>query len=219
MRTICISLVLMLGLVLGSVGVSAGNETVSATIEVPPEVSSEAMRSNDTVMVIEGYFTVTRSGPDQLLQLSGALTISQGTWPAEITPSTFSNLVQGERYSFQVNVTVPADSELPGTASYVIELIITNILGSTSFEEAFIVKVDPPAPVDQGDESIIPGFEGGFPWGILIFVIGLLFLIVLCVVWAFRNLELVREIGGGRRIMLREKKSGRILKGRVPPNR
>lgn len=218
MRTICIILVLLIGLVLGHAGVSAGHEAVSATIEVPPEVGSEAGRFNDTIIVIEGSFTVARSGPDQFLTLTGELSLSLGVWPAMITPSTFSNLVQGERYTFTINVTVPAGSDLPGTGSYLVKLTLTNILGSTSVEEAFIVKVEPQGAVDEEDVGILPRFKGGFPWGIMIFVLGLLFLIVLGVIWAFRNLELVREIGGRRNIMLREKKSGRILKGRVPPN-
>ena len=219
MRKICLALVLMLGLVLGPAGVSAGHETVSAAVEVPPEVGSKAGRSNDTIIVIDGSFTVTMSGPDQFLTLTGELSVSQGVWPAGISPSTFSNLIQGERYAFTINVTVPAGSDLPGTGSYVVKLTLSNLLGSTSVEEAFIVKVEPQGAVDVEDGGILPRFNGGFPWGMVIFVLGLVFLMVLGVIWALRNLEMVREIEGRRRIMLREKRSGRILKGRVPPNR
>lgn len=213
-------ILLLLALALGA---DAGPSAIGGDIDVPGEVTVQSRPGNDTDVSVAGTFRVTaKNGPDQFLRLTAALSASGGQWPTVVHPSLFEDVAVGTDYEFTISFSVPAGT-LNGThTAYSVTLLLTNVLGSSQIVDSFQVSVR--TDIGGGGDDDGGGDPGGisvsdFPWGLLIFIGGLFIFLGLGIVWAYRNLELVREVGGRRRIMMREKSSGRLLKGRYPPSR
>ncbi len=195
--------------------------SVEGEIELPSDVPVVSYPGNETHVTVQGTFRVTaKNGPDQILRLTGTISVEGGQWPGAVEPSTFDDLEAGTDYEFTISFTVPSGTDDGANTAYTVTLLLVNILGPNQIVASFRVEVE-----KKGGEG---GTDGGidlgsvemadFPWGLLIFIGGLIVFLALGLIWAFRNLELVREVGGRRRVMMREKRSGRIIKRRYPPS-
>jgi len=184
----------------------------------PKDVQLNLTGDNSTTISLTGFFRIEEAtGADQLLTARAELSLNGVVWEANISPSSFDDLEIGLEYHFVIAITVPAGEQDGAAAAFTVTLVVSNVLNSVQDTDVFKVVCHRDRS-DDGGGNILPLRVGAeFPWAIFIFAVGLLSLIATGIVWAVRNYELVREIGGSRRIMLREKRSGRLLKGRKPP--
>jgi len=222
MRGVAIGSSVLCLLMMISAPASSDPSAVDGEIDLPQEVIVQGHEGNGTIVVVMGSFTVTaKNGADQILRLGGSLSIAGDDWPATIEPSTFSDLTVGTPYEFSIVFTVPAGTASDTMTSYSVTLVLQNVLGNTQIADSFQATVEQRRDDGDGGGGVLDELRGDVevPWGLLIFFGGLWVFMALGVVWAYRNLELVREVGGRRRIMMREKGSGRLLKGRYPPTR
>jgi hypothetical protein len=196
--------------------------SVEGEIELPSDVPVVSYPGNETHVTVQGTFRVTaKNGPDQILRLTGTIAVEGGQWPGAVEPSTFDDVQAGTDYEFTISFIVPAGTEDGANTAYTVTLLLMNILGPNQIVASFRVEVENKGGNGGSEDGIDLGSVdmSDFPWGLFIFIGGLIVFLLLGLIWAYRNLELVREVGGRRRVMMREKHSGRIIKRRYPPSR
>lgn len=195
--------------VFGSPSVVQGSISVDSPVEIVPN------KANETTVSIPGSFRVdSKNGPDTLLVTDAGLSISGGTWSAALSETHWEGIEEGRIYTFTITVIIPAGSAAGESVTYTLTLVFSNILGSSTPETTplniVLMRIpngdnDPDDGPDDNDTADQPDVGNPFPiW--IIFVGGLVVLLAGGAVWAFRNLEMVREDDGGRRIMMKERK-------------
>jgi len=186
-------------------------------LELPLETVVE-LGENGTVAIIRGTFEVTAlTGADQFLALTGEVSVTGGIWSATVDPSVYESIEESTVYEFDVRVQVPSDAAKGESSVHLITLRLSNVRVDQEFTSLTTVRLAGSSGEGEMDDAPFLVRSEDIPWGIVIFIVGLVFLLALGIVWAVRNLEMVREVGGSRRIMLREKESGRLIKGRKGP--
>jgi hypothetical protein len=198
--------------------VSAGPTGITATIEIPPETRI-VMGNETTTVVVEGYFAMLeKSGLETVGTISASLEISGGEWSNSLSQTFWANVERNNNYDFTVSVDIPGGVSAGQSESYNLVLTFYNQLdqqvGSTS--KGTLVVVD--SVIDNGgdddgedDDGTVPGEDKSISLIIPIFIVGLLIGLIVALIWAKKNLEIVRSSDGRRRIMLREKDSGHII--------
>ncbi|MBN1540453.1 MAG: hypothetical protein JW939_09940 [Candidatus Thermoplasmatota archaeon] len=206
-------------------GVEGMPQEVQADISVPAETSL-TLRENKTAEIdIDGFFTVTSTGPlDAVGGLTANLEITDSGWDPRLSQTIWTNVeVQTDR-SFVVLLTIGPDTVAGERNSYTLTLTLSNSLsGAVVGTETAVMSVSIENILDDGreddDDDGSPVVEdGSFPlWPFFLgaIVVGL----IVVAIWAKMNLELVREEDGRRRVYIREKDSGRIVgrKNQPPP--
>lgn len=193
-------------------------EAIMADVDITSQLSVVPNRANQTDIPITGTFYITeKSGIDQPLETDASVSVSGGPWPATVDPSTFQAVEKEIFYEFTVTVMVPQDASPGESGSYTVEVVFSNVMGSSDPETASVritLESGPQTGDDEpGGNTTAPPAPSSFPYW-LVFLGGILILVAVGVIWAVRNLEVVRETSGDRRIMLREKDSGRVYDGR-----
>jgi len=70
--------------------------TISGDIEVQPEWQVFVEGRNDTILNIDGQFRVAeKNGLDTLLDLTATLGVTGGDWQAQLSKTTYPNVVPG----------------------------------------------------------------------------------------------------------------------------
>jgi hypothetical protein len=192
--------------------------SISGDIEVLPEWQVFIEGRNDTLVNIDGQFRVEeKSGLDTLLDLTATLSVSGGDWQAQLPKTTFPNVVTGEIYLFKVVITVPFDVTDGAVQTFSVKLTLTNQLNTAQDQVSFTVAVQREEDPDDDDGPLsLPG-GSSIPLLPIFFVAAILVFAAVAGIWVSKNIEIVREVGGRRRIFFREKGSGRILGKRRPP--
>jgi len=118
-----------------------------------------------------------------------------------------------------VVVKVPFDVKDGATQTFSVRLTLTNQLSSASDQASFSVVVQREEVADDDDGPLgLPG-DSSVPILPILFIGAILVFVAVAGVWISKNIEIVREVGGRRRIFFREKGSGRILgKRKAPPD-
>lgn len=208
-------------------GASAGPFAVSGDINIPSDTPIEKVSDNVTIVRVQGGFAINeKTFPHTFASIDAELSISMGNWEALLSQTTWSNVQRGEDNPFTVTITVPRDATIGMTASYTLYLVFTDTTGAEvgTTQENFMVRVDRVSISGNDDDDDI-GLDDDDDLNVSedesipilpIFGIGVLIVIVVGLIWFFKNYELVRETEGERKIHLREKDTGRILgkKGR-----
>lgn len=208
-----------------TIGSEGSPRTVQSNISIfDTEI---VIRENETTEVqVDGSFMIESVGAgDTIGGLSATLTISEATWAPTLSQTFWDNVQQEQDYFFTVDFTIPEDTGVGDSSNPTLYLDFENPIkgdvGSSSrgFEVKVISVIDSGRNDDDDDSGIIsPAEDESFPlWPIfiIVIVIGL----VIAGIWVRKNIDFVREEDGSRRIMMREKDTGRILgrKKQPPP--
>ncbi len=197
---------------------------LSGVVEVDtPDVQVTIYASNETTVEITGYGMLEeKTGLNSLVQTSLRFSLDSGSrWPATISPtSTIDDIVVNAFYDYRVTVTIPPGTQAGEMETFTIIGVFEDV--STTFEASasFVLRT---AVVDAGNNNggdinntaSSPESQDGPPTILIVFIIGLLVLLGAGGFWAYRNVEIVKDPNGDRRIYLREKDTGRPLR-KVP---
>lgn len=207
-------------LILSPHSVFGGPSTISGEIELLPEWQVFVEGMNDTEVNVEGQFRIVdKSGADSLLDLTATLSLSGGDWQAQLPRTTYPNVVQGEIYQFDVVVTVPYDVKDGASQTFTVKLTLSNRLNTVEDQASFSLSVQREEVSDDDDGPLGLPSDSSVPLLPILFVAAVLIFAAVAGIWISRNIEIVREVGGKRRIYFREKGSGRILgRRRSPPD-
>lgn len=214
-KTSAVLVSLVLSLTVFTTPVDSSPEAITAEIDLQSQVNVVPNQSNETTVSISGTFYIeTKSGVDQA-DTDASLSVSGGPWTANINPRSFQSVEKQVFYDFTVTVVVPQDANAGESGSYTVEIVFSNLFGSSDPETAplrITLEEGPQVGDDDGNggNATVPQTPKSFPYW-LIFLGGIVILVAIGVVWAVRNLEIVRETSGDRRIMLREKDSGKVF--------
>ncbi len=210
--------VISLFCIMSATSVNGAPSTISGDIEVQPEWQVFVEGRNDTILNIDGQFRVAeKNGLDTLLDLTATLGVTGGDWKAQLSKTTYPNVVPGEIYPFKVVVTVPFDVKDGAAQTFSVKLTLTNQLNTAQVQASFTVTVQREEVPDDDDGPLGLPSGSSIPLLPILFVAAVLVFAAVFGVWVSRNIEIVREVGGRRRIFFREKGSGRILGKRRPP--
>jgi len=197
--------------------VSAGPEGITATIEVPAE-NRIVLGNKTTTVSIEGYFAILeRSGLDTVGTISANLEVIGGEWAKTLSRNRWNDVEKNNNYDFTLKVEVPPGVGAGQSESYNLVLTFRNQfdqeVGSASAGTLLVVEtiIDIGDDDEENDDVLAPVEDGSVSLLIPIFVLGLVIGLVVVLIWARKNLELVRSQDGRRRIYLREKDSGHIV--------
>ncbi|MFO8051160.1 MAG: hypothetical protein R6V01_05605 [Thermoplasmatota archaeon] len=211
----------VLTLLLLSFAADAYPDAVSGDINIPADIPAEKVADNITKINVKGDFVLNeKTFPHTIASIDAELDISQGSWEASLSQHTWENVQKGEQNPFTVEVIIPLDATIGMTSSFTLYLVFIDSTGSEvgSTQKNFMVRVDRISHEEDDDEEddddqgevdvsedksipIIPIFAGGIA---VILIIGL--------IWFFKNYEMVREVNGNRGIFIREKDTGRIIR-------
>jgi len=216
------STVVLLAVVLQTVAFAAPS-TVEATISIPETNDLNLVANQSKELVIEGSFVVTDTGlGDTLGGLTATLMVSGDEWNPILSDSRWTNVEVNKEYRFNLTVTIDRGARAGETNTYTLTLTFSNPRGNVGTATKG-VTVSISSRIDNGgddddDDVIAPIDDKSFPlWPFFIaaIVIGL----IVVGIWAKKNLEVVHEEDGSKRIMIREKDSGHILgrKKQPPP--
>ncbi|MGA1822239.1 MAG: hypothetical protein ACMUIG_06910 [Thermoplasmatota archaeon] len=189
--------------------------SVEGSISIDRTVKIVQNRINETEVFVPGTFRVDNMDlQDQPLITSADLSISGEATSASLSQSHWDSVEEYNIYDFEVTVIIPADSPIGPYDTFTLTLTFTNLLG-TSTSDPRQLSIDLIANPNNGgnpddgpdDDGNVTTADVGNPFPIwIIFVGGLGILLAGGAVWVFRNVEMVREEDGGRRIMMKEKK-------------
>ncbi|RLF67710.1 MAG: hypothetical protein DRN57_05380 [Thermoplasmata archaeon] len=202
-----------------SSGAMGGVQNIDGEIQINSEWPVIPLEEEETVLLIEGSFMVTeKSGLDIPFTVTATLSLSEGRWEASLRQTEYQNVNEGEVWPFAIDMVIPQDAQVGESSSYTVTLTLKDQISETSTQASFVVRlISSDTGSGGGNSGTVPGnvtssdgTSRAFPiWPL--FVLGLVFIGVAAGVWAYRNLEVVREVDGKRRIYLREKDSGRII--------
>jgi len=202
-----------------SSGAMGGVQNIDGEIQINSEWPVIPLEEEETVLLIEGSFMVTeKSGLDIPFTVTATLSLSEGRWEASLRQTEYQNVNEGEVWPFAIDMVIPQDAQVGESSSYTVTLTLKDQISETSTQASFVVRlISSDTGSGGGNSGTVPGnvtssdgTSRAFPiWPL--FVLGLVFIGVAAGIWAYRNLEVVREVDGKRRIYLREKDSGRII--------
>jgi hypothetical protein len=199
---------------------SAGHSALAGEVQLANN-NWEIAKAEDgeTILPVEGAFMVTeKSGLDIIGEVTATISVSTGQWQAEPRQVVYNDIPVDAWQTFVIDVTIPED-ESPGmTSSYSISIYLEGQVSEETLTQGFVVTLmsesgddDDTDPDDNGASNDNDG-EGGSSFPIWpLFVLGLIVLLVFVIIWAYRNIEVVREVDGRRKLYLREKDTGRIF--------
>lgn len=201
-------------------GSDGAPEQVEGDIEMNKEWPLIPNEEGETVMEIIGSFTLsTKSLQDAPWPVTATLSVSEGQWDA--TPRQTEYIIEetGTWERFYIDVVIPQEVMTGESSSYTVTIHFQGRFSDSTAQEGFLVRIesgsmdDQPTDTDDENDTSTEGDlkdSGSFPiWPIFLLI--LIVALVIVGIWAYRNIELVREVDGKKRIYLREKDTGRIL--------
>jgi hypothetical protein len=197
----------------------AGTSAVSGEINLEGQWPIAPSGSEDNNLQVEGAFILReKSGLDFFSPVSATITVSSGQWTANPRVSTYSDVSSSEWTTFIIDVTIPANAIAGENSQYTVTIRFEGQVSSDEVSKGFVVNIISATGDDDTDddddeqpvENDNPDEDKSFPiWPV--FLLGLIAVVVVGGIWAYRNVEIVRETDGKRRIYLREKDTGRIF--------
>ncbi|MCK5773096.1 MAG: hypothetical protein KAH57_04855 [Thermoplasmata archaeon] len=222
--------IVALGLVAAMFALSAqpaegGGEALMGTITVDtPDVLVTIYPSNETQVEITGYGMLEEQN-GVIVPLETSLRFYLGgdsQWAATITPaSTIDGIQVDHTYEFRVIVTIPPGTTAGESETYTVNGLFEDRLETYEASAGFVIRT---AVVDTGNNNggglnntaTSPESDDGQHTVLIVFIIGLLVILGAGGFWAYKNVELVKDPNGDRRIYLREKDTGRPFKKEPP---
>jgi hypothetical protein len=220
-RNILISISLMMFLVpvLFSGGSQAAPTSVSGSIELNDMWPYFPEDEGQETIEIVGSFTISeKSLQDAPFPVTATVTLSPGQWEASLRQSVYEIEETGTWERFYIDVTIPEGVKTGESSSYAVSIHFQGRFSDSSAQAGFTVKIesgsmDDDISDDDDDDGNSEGDlqnTGSFPiWPIFLLI--LIIALIIAGIWAYRNIEVVREVDGKRKIYLREKDTGRIL--------
>jgi hypothetical protein len=216
MRISAALILILLMITISSPSISGRPSAVEGSISIDRTVQIVQNRMNETEVEVTGTFRVdSMDRPDQTFTTSADLDIDGELSTASLSQYHWDSVEEYRIYTYTVIVIIPADSPIGPYDTYTLTLEFTNMLGTSDTDPAKMTielitrsnggenSDDGPQGNNTADESSV-----GNPFPIwIIFVGGLVVLLVGGAVWFYRNVEIVREEDGGRRIMMKERKT------------
>lgn len=195
-------------------------ESISAEIQMNNSWEVAFDEGDDFVYTVDGSFILTeRTGLDRLTPVTATLSVSEGQWDATPRQTVYNDVGVDNWETFSIDLEIPGDASAGQSSSYTVTIVFQGQTSETTETTGFTVLLSS-ASTDDDDDNTGNGDEdsvdepaasgGGFPiWPV--FVLGLMVLLVFAGIWAYRNIEIVREVDGRHKIYLREKDTGRII--------
>ena len=175
--------------------------------------------SEDNILEVKGAFILTeKSGLDLISSVTATISVSSGTWDAAPRVSTYEDVTPNQWTNFIIDVSVPPDARPGENSPYTVTVRFEGQVSEDEVSKGFVVTIlsaggdDNPPDDDDGNQTTDQSGDqsNGFPiWPV--FLLGLIAIAVVGGIWAYRNVEIVRETDGRRRVYLREKDTGRIF--------
>ena len=194
-------------------------ESIDAEIQMNNSWEAAVEEGEDAVLTVDGSFILTeRTGLDRITPVTATLSVSEGQWDATPRQTVYNDVGTENWVTFSIDLTIPEDSKAGQSSSYTVTILFQGQTSEITETAGFSVLLTSASDDDgdndgNGDEDSIDNAgasNGGFPiWPV--FVLGLIILLVFAGIWAYRNLEIVREVDGRHKIYLREKDTGRII--------
>lgn len=199
---------------------NAGPNEVGGSIDINEEWPIVPNEEGDTVMEIVGSFTLdTKTLQDSLSSVTATLSLSEGQWEASLRQTEYIIEDTDTWERFYIDLIIPTDAMVGQSSTYTVTVQFQGRFSESSAQDGFTVRVDSGTMDDDTvttDTDSDTGGEGdlksstNFPlWPIFLLI--LIVAIVIVGIWAYRNIEIVQETDGKRKIYLREKDTGRIL--------
>ncbi len=194
---------------------------LSGVVEVDtPDVQVTIYASNETTVEVTGFGMLDdKTGLNSLVETSLRFSLDSGSkWPATLSPtSTIDDIEVNVFYDYRVTVTIPPGAQAGEMGTFTIIGVFEDV--STTFEASasFVLRT---SVIDAGNNNggdlntTGPSLESeDGPRTIwIVFIIGLLVILGAGGFWAYKNVEIVKDPNGDRRIYLREKDTGRPLR-------
>ncbi len=218
-RMLCIA---MISLIIFSVPSlhfsSAGPSDISATIQLESDWEVALVDEEETPLAIEGAFVLNeKNGWDIIGEVTATLSVSEGQWEAHPRQTVYVDVDVNAWQTFMIDVTIPEEASPGQSSAYTVKILLEGQVSSDEVTAGFIVTVisanannDEPNDDDNVPDSPNVSDGGSFPiWPV--FLLGLIAVAAFFGFWAYKNIEIVREVDGRRKIYLREKDTGRIF--------
>jgi hypothetical protein len=196
----------------------SGPAAVSGEINMENQWPVVPKDGEPTVLAVQGSFILNeKTGLDLFGPVAATLTVSSGQWDAEPRITTYGDVTPGEWVNFMIDITIPEDARAGENSPYTVTVRFEGQVGEDEVTGGFVVTImsatgddDTSGPDDDDSQGNNTVEAKGFPiWPV--FLLGLIAILVVSGIWAYRNVEVVRETDGKRRIYLREKDTGRIF--------
>ncbi len=198
-----------------------GVRALSGVVEVDtPDVQVTIYASNETTVEITGFGMLEeKTGLNSLVQTSLRFSLDSGSrWPATISPTgTIDDIEVNAFYDCRVTVTIPPGTQAGEMDTFTIIVVFEDVSTTYEASASFVLRT---AIVDTGNNNggdlnntaSSPESDDGPHTILIVFIIGLLVILGAGGFWAYKNVEVVRDPNGDRRIYLREKDTGRPLR-------
>ena len=197
---------------------SAGPSDISATVQLESDWTIALADEGETPLAAEGAFVLNeKSGWDLIGEVTATLSVSEGQWEAHPRQAVYADVTVDAWQTFMIDVTIPEEASPGQSSAYTVKILLEGQVSSDEVTAGFIVTViaanaNGDEPADDDDGSDVPDVSdgGSFPlWPV--FLLGLIAVAAFVGFWAYKNIEIVREVDGRRKIYLREKDTGRIF--------
>lgn len=199
-------------------GAFSSPSAISGDINLENQWPIAPLKDEETILQVQGAFILTeRSGLDLISPVTATVSVSSGQWDAVPRVSTYSDVTPNEWINFIIDITIPTEARTGENSPYTVTVRFEGQVSNDEVTAGFVVSIisvtGDDDPVDD-DTKPSDGNEdqenNGFPiWPV--FLLGLIAILVIAGIWAYRNVEIVRETDGRRRVYLREKDTGRII--------
>ena len=205
--------------------VEGGGKALMGTVGVDtPDVQVTIYASNETTVEITGFGMLEeKTGLNSLVQTSLRFSLDSGSkWPATISPTgTIDDIEVNAFYDYRVTVTIPPGAQAGEMDTLTIIGVFEDVSTTYEASASFVLRT---AVVDTGNNdggdlnstATSSESDDGQNTILIVFIIGILVILGAGGFWAYKNVELVKDPNGDRRIYLREKDTGRPFKKEPP---
>jgi len=193
--------------------------TISGDVNIENDWPIAPIGSEETILEVKGSFILTeKTGFDLISPVTATVSVTSGKWNAVPRVSTYEDVAANQWISFIIDVSIPPDARAGENSPYTVTVRFEGQVSEDEVSKGFVVNIlnaggnDNPSNDPVGNQTMDQRGEDskGFPiWPV--FLLGLIAIAVVGSIWAYRNVEMVRETDGKRRIYLREKDTGRIF--------
>jgi hypothetical protein len=199
-------------------GAFSSPSAISGDINLENQWPIAPLKGEETVLQVQGAFILTeRSGLDLISPVTATVSVSSGQWDAVPRVSSYSDVTPNEWTKFIIDVTIPPEARSGENSPYTVTVRFEGQVSNDEVTAGFVVTIiSVTGDDDTVDDDVDPSDTGNdqenkrFPYW-PVFLLGLIAILVIAGIWAYRNVEIVRETDGRRRIYLREKDTGRII--------
>ncbi len=199
-------------------GAFSSPSSISGDINLENQWPIAPLKDEETVLQVQGAFILTeKSGLDLISPVTATISVSSGQWDAVPRVSTYSDVTPNEWTNFIIDITIPIEARTGENSPYTVTVSFEGQVSNDEVTAGFVVTIISVTGDDDTVDDDSEPSEGnndqennGFPiWPV--FLLGLIAVLIIAGIWAYRNVEIVRETDGRRRVYFREKDTGRII--------